>query len=118
MSLKGLSLVAGLLAIWPGPVQAHDIYANLTNKRGLSCCNRTDCRSAPYRITASGVQMLLDRTWVTIPAASIIYRDLEGDTGETGGGHWCGAYLMFEDTFLTRCAVLPPTSASASDSFQ
>jgi hypothetical protein len=38
----------------------------------------------------SGVQMLLDDEWVGVPNDAIQYRSLDGDTGETRGGHWCG----------------------------
>ena len=34
------------------------------------------------------------------------YRALEGDTGETHGGHWCGLAVFGN---LTYCAILPPT---------
>ena len=118
MSAKWLLLLGGLLTTEAGPVQAHDIYSRLTDKRGWSCCDNHDCQPAHYRITASGLQMFLGSAWVTIPAGAIIYRAIEGDTGETGGGHWCGAYAPFERAFLTRCAVLPPSSASASDALQ
>ena len=53
MSPKWLSFV-GLLAIWPGPIQAHDIYKHLVNEMGDSCCDATDCRPVPYRLRAIG----------------------------------------------------------------
>src|SRR5215217_5441323 len=118
MSIRWLLLGGALLTINAGPTHAHDIYSDLVDELGWNCCSNTDCKSAQYRITATGVQMLLDQTWVTIPEKSIIYRTLEGDTGETRGGHWCGVYLYLERSFLTRCAVLPLNSASASDMHQ
>ena len=33
----------------------------------------------------------IDQKWLAIPPDSIEYRALNGDTGETNGGHWCGA---------------------------
>jgi hypothetical protein len=51
------------------------------------------------------------RCWWTengsaVPDEAIQYRALEGDTGETRGGHWCGL-MAFGN--LTYCAILPPT---------
>ena len=45
----------------------------------------------PYRVTPAGVQMLVDGEWIAVPDHVIQYRALPGDTGETAGGHWCGA---------------------------
>jgi len=114
MSPRWLSFV-GLLAIWPGPIQAHDIYSHLVDDKGGSCCDTTDCRPAPYRLRATGVEMFVFGTWVAVPADKIQYRALLGDAGETGGGHWCGAgYEAGVGVYYTtRCAVLPPQSAAA-----
>ena len=59
MSPKQIALVGGLLVIWPGPIQAHDIYTDLLTPSGLPCCHDGDCRPVPYRLTPKGVQMLL-----------------------------------------------------------
>jgi hypothetical protein len=97
--------------------EGHDIYNGLKDHLGeSSCCNETDCRPAHYRVTAAGVEMLLDDEWVRVPNNIIQYRTLDGDTGETRGGHWCGATNFYElhhpashlSRFFTRCAVLPP----------
>jgi hypothetical protein len=120
MSAKRFSLAFVLLAIWPGSIQAHDIYSHVVNELGFNCCDTKDCKPAHYRITATGVQVLLAQTWITVPDNSIIYRALESDTGETYGGHWCGVEGHWEDGSrnpddpVTRCAILPPNSASAS----
>ena len=50
--------------------------------------------------------MLVGKTWVWVPRAMVEYRSLEGDTGETNGGHWCGE--QYEGGFVTYCAFLPP----------
>jgi hypothetical protein len=39
------------------------------------------------------------------------YRALDGDTGETAGGHWCGAPDESGHSFFTYCAILPPSTA-------
>jgi len=65
--------------------------------------------------------MLLDDEWVRVPNEIIQYRRLDGDTGETEGGHWCGvtslqSYELHPDhpaipqssRFYTRCVILPP----------
>jgi len=110
--LRGrLAVVSMLLATASWPTQAHDIYTNLKDEVGASCCNDNDCRPAPYRTSSAGVQMLVDRRWIVVPNHSIQYRTLEGDTGETAGGHWCGK-MEFS---VTYCAVLPPSSASATN---
>ena len=59
-----------------------------------------------YRITHGAVQMLVDGEWFSVPEETIQYRALEGDTGETRGGHWCGL-MVFGN--LTHCAILPPS---------
>jgi len=112
MSPRWLSYL-GLLAIWPGPIQAHDIYSHLVDDRGASCCDATDCQPAPYRLRATGVEMFVFGQWVAVPADKILYRALLGDAGETGGGHWCGFAYRFRPEYVTRCAVLPPQSAAA-----
>jgi hypothetical protein len=105
---RPLALGAMFVATTSWPTQAHDIYANLKDEVGESCCHDRDCRPAPYRITAAGVEMLVDERWIVVPEHHIQYRTLQGDTGETAGGHWCGK--MEHD--ITYCAVLPPSSAS------
>ncbi len=90
MSPKQISLVGGLLVIWPWRIQAHDIYKDLLTRSGLPCCHNGDCRPVPYRLTPKGVQMFVDEQWLDIRRSSIQYRILVGDRGETGGGHWCG----------------------------
>jgi hypothetical protein len=72
--------------------------------------------------------MLLDDEWIRVPNDVIQYRSLDGDSGETRGGHWCGVTNWkrqdqvpgFEypppsnhpglhlSRFFTRCAILPP----------
>ena len=109
--------------------EGHDIYSGLMDRLGeSSCCDDRDCRPAHYRITSAGVEMLLDDEWVGVPNDVIRYRTLDGDTGETHGGHWCGVtYWKQQDQvpgveypptlndpglhpsgFSTRCAILPP----------
>jgi hypothetical protein len=73
--------------------------------------------TAALRLTASGVQMLVDQRWIDVPDERIQYRALLGDTGETGGGHWCGStnkpdFGTPNTLYMTKCAVLPPQSAS------
>jgi hypothetical protein len=66
------------------------------------------------------VQMFVYGQWLVIPHDKIQYRSIEGDTGETAGGHWCGnghqgrGYV----SYVTRCAILPPQAASASNQLQ
>jgi hypothetical protein len=98
------------LALWPYPIHAHDIYTDLVDANGYSCCNGIDCHPVSYRRTTRGVQMLVDNHWIDIPETTIQYRALLGDDGETGGGHWCGEHADF-DWYYTRCAILPPNSA-------
>ena len=106
-----------LIAVCTTPVQAHDIYTHLKNKRGASCCDGSECRPAPYRVGAWGVQMRIDGSWFDIHHDLIEYRSIEGDTGETGGGHWCGRHEQAPYStwtyFKTYCAFLPPNLASA-----
>jgi hypothetical protein len=100
----------------PAATQAHDIYTGLYTKYGTACCDRTDCRPARYRVAATEVLMLIGQNWLSVPPDAIQYRLLEGDSGETGGGHWCG-YWVNEPTetgYVTLCAILPPSLARAA----
>src|SRR5829696_3923011 len=103
------------LTLAPWTAQAHDIYAHLTDSLGRSCCDNGDCRPAHYRHGASGVEMLIGEKWIAIPRGKLEYRLLEGDTGETGGGRWCGAPDEGPGYF-TFCAILPPSLALAESS--
>jgi hypothetical protein len=118
MASRWLSCLSSILAIWPGSIQAHDIYSHLVDRFGASCCNEMDCQPALYRMTAYGVQMLIAERWIDIPNDVIQYQVLPGDTGRTYGGHWCGSELLDLNArttvYLTRCAILPPQAASAT----
>ena len=107
-----ISCTAAFMAFTPMPAKAHDIYSHLTDKSGRSCCSNSDCQAAPYRVTPSGVQMLVKGAWVLVPRERVQYRLLDGDTGETAGGHWGGE--PYDGGFITYCAFLPPTMALTS----
>ena len=118
MHSKSALLVAVLIINLPSPLQAHDIYSDLVDAAGKSCCDDRDCRPVPYRMTAGRVKMLVDERWIDVPEDTIQYRALPDDAGETGGGHWCGFALTplnvddVEPVYTTRCAILPPQAAS------
>jgi hypothetical protein len=117
MSLKLAFLAIVLSADLELPAEAHDIYLQLADPAGVSCCNDHDCRPAPYRVTATGVQMSIDGDWIDVPDETIQYRALPGDNGETGGGHWCGrTHDGHRDRvfYVTLCAVLPPNATSVT----
>src|SRR3954467_1644400 len=82
---------------------------NLT-RSGLETPEGVSLHAGWYKL-----QMFVDGRWIEVPSEQIQYRALLGDTGETGGGHWCGA--AFEPSlgslYITRCAILPPKSAFA-----
>ena len=109
-------LVIPLLVGWIGtqPSTAHDIYSHLADSEGASCCSQTDCAPAPFRVTPIGLQMLVHGRWIAVPTNKIQYRLLAGDTGDTGGGHWCGidSGLGLQPEPVTRCAIVPPNSAA------
>jgi hypothetical protein len=111
MSLK-LGLFAVLLFVgYEPPTEAHDIYSPLKDSAGRKCCDDGDCRPAPYRVMPTGVQMFVEGEWIAVPDATIQYRALSGDTGETDGGHWCGRSQNGQGQKMdhaTFCAVLPP----------
>ncbi len=117
MSLK-LDLCAAILLISFEPTaDAHDIYLPLKDRWGNSCCHDKDCRPASYRVTPSGVQMLVDGEWIAVPEYTIQYRALPGDTGETAGGHWCGDIRTKHGDgvdYSTHCAILPPNAAAVA----
>jgi hypothetical protein len=102
-----------LIALTTTPLYAHDIYSGLTTKRGASCCDDHDCRPAHFRMTSAGVEMFVLGKWLPIREYAIQYRTLPGDTGETGGAHWCGKEFPGFGS-LTYCAVMPPSSASVA----
>jgi hypothetical protein len=117
MNISLACAAVGVL-IGSSTVQAHDIYSHLVDKWGGPCCDVTDCRPAPFKVTARGVEMLVAGRWVEVPPDVIQYRSLTGDAGTTGGGHWCGSTDWgFDGTGnpdfygVTRCAVLPPNLA-------
>ena len=118
MSSRTAVVAAVLATSLPLPALAHDIYSPLKDRWGNSCCDDRDCQLAPYRLTANGLQMLVDRLWIDVPSDKIQYLAVPGDTGVTGGGHWCGFAdepngMDPEALYITRCAILPPQSASA-----
>jgi hypothetical protein len=118
MLLRTALVSAVLIISLPLPTHAHDIYSHLRDERGESCCDDQDCRPALYRLTAWGVQMYVDQQWINVPNERIQYRALPGDCGETRGGHWCGSanepdLSNPEGLYVTKCAILPPQSASA-----
>ena len=86
MSLKLELLAAIALISFEPATEAHDIYSPLKDRWGNSCCNDQDCRPVHYRVTPTGVQMLIDGDWIAVPDHAIQYRALPGDTGETYGG--------------------------------
>ena len=106
-----LWLICVALAALSDTCQAHDIYSHLTDRADRSCCTNGDCRPAHYRTTPSGVEMLIADKWIAIPRGKLQYRILDGDTGETAGGHWCGAPDESGLSFFTYCAILPPSTA-------
>ena len=114
MSMPARCVLASLalLVSWSTPLRAHDIYTGLTDKDGTSCCNNLDCRPVQYRMTPVGVQVLVDGKWIAVPDDTIQYRVLPGDTGETGGAHWCGWTTNWKTK--TYCTILPPNSAGLS----
>ena len=121
--MRTMMTMIAILILAVACAEGHDIYSGLKDHRGeASCCDERDCRPAHYRITPAGVEMLLDDEWVRVPDSVVQYRRLDGDTGETGGGHWCGVtnWNGFEypphphhpglhpSRFYTRCVILPP----------
>src|SRR4051812_39705784 len=120
MSLKPVLCAATLLIVFEPPTNAHDLYTHLKDSLGNSCCDDKDCRPAPYRVSSTGVQMYVEGRWITVPADTIHYRALPGDTGETAGGHWCGVLRNGygrRGEYVTLCAILPPNAASVSDRY-
>jgi hypothetical protein len=114
-------LLAGVVvgAIWTDPLLSHDLYGNLADKNGQSCCNKNDCRPAHFLVSPSGIAMLVEGTWLRVPDDLVVYRVLHGDSGETSGGHWCGSIDWGQDgpghthypLSVTYCAILPPSLA-------
>jgi hypothetical protein len=108
--LRAEILCIPLMALLSSNPEAHEIYTDLRNKAGKSCCDSYDCRPARYRIAPSGnVEMLVYETWLPIPKDALEYRALEGDSGQTRGGHWCGPEVPEIGALFTYCAFLPPT---------
>src|SRR6478609_86469 len=98
-----LSVIIVTMLLGVCHVNAHDIYSDVKDRHGNSCCNSQDCQPARYRVTKDGVRMLIKGQWLIISKDVIQYRTLDGDTGETGGGHWCGVL----EWSVTYCAILP-----------
>jgi hypothetical protein len=81
MALRS-ALASLVLANGLAQTQAHNIYTGLYGKYGTACCDNSDCRPARYRKTPAGVQMLVDREWISVRLDAIQYRLLMGDTGD------------------------------------
>jgi hypothetical protein len=116
MSSRSAVIALVLAAGLPLPLQAHDIYSHLKDQTGASCCDDRDCRPANYHFTALGLRMFVDGRWIKVPNDRVQYRVLLDDPGETAGGHWCGGIYEGpnpDTSYVTRCAILPPQSASA-----
>jgi hypothetical protein len=113
----GLVTAVLIASMLPSHVQAHDLYSALVDAWGKTCCDDRDCHPVSYRFTARGVQMFVAGQWIDVPPIALQYRTLPGDTGETAGGHWCGSVYRDDEfgniVYTTRCAILPPNSASA-----
>jgi hypothetical protein len=58
----------------PLPIQAHDIYSDVVDGAGKSCCDNRDCRPAHYRVKGGGVQMFVYGQWLVIPRDKIQYQ--------------------------------------------
>jgi hypothetical protein len=119
MSSKITTFCVAAILVNSNPAEAHDLYSQLVDKWGALCCNETDCRPARFRVTPKGVEMFVAGRWARVPTEHIQYRTLAGDTGETGGGHWCGQADWGYDGsggvdvyWVTRCAILPPNFSS------
>jgi hypothetical protein len=118
-SISCLLLSLAFLACAPVAAQAHDIYSGLVSNYGTACCDDSDCRPAHFKVTATGVQMQVNRKWISVPASAIQYRVLSGDKGETAGGHWCGRRANDVEElndgsgngYFTFCVFLPPRVA-------
>jgi len=113
MLTKAILVLDVLTVTLPLPAQAHDLYSHLVDGAGVSCCNNRDCRPAPYRFISRSLQMFVDGRWIDVPMERVQYRALEGDTGETDGGHWCGSayepdFRNLKSLYVTKCAILPP----------
>jgi hypothetical protein len=113
MSPRAALLSTVLIASLPLQTMAHDIYSALKDRQGRNCCNSMDCQPAPYQVTPRGVRMFVGGRWINVPPETIQYGMLPGDTGETGGGHWCGSGFEINTyainvPYVTRCAILPP----------
>jgi hypothetical protein len=82
VSQAGSLCAAIILISFEPPAEAHDIYSHLKDRLGNSCCNEQDCRPAPYRVTPTGVHMLVNGTWITVPDYRVQYRALPGARGK------------------------------------
>jgi hypothetical protein len=113
MLSKSALICTVLVTSLPLPIRAHDIYSQLKDERGKSCCNSMDCHPAPYQVTPRGVKMFVDERWIDVPNDKIQYLSLPGDDSESGGGHWCGQGYEPGGAdpnvpYVTKCAILPP----------
>ena len=115
MCSRTVVVAAVLMTNLPLAIQAHDIYSDVIDGAGKSCCDNRDCRPAHYRVKGGGVQMFVYGHWLVIPRDKIQYRAIADDTGETAGGHWCGQGQQGHNFvfYTTRCAILPPQAAWA-----
>ena len=84
-----------------GHAKFHHFYRGLNQPgSGASCCNDNDCRPVPYRVTPTGVEILIAGRWIRPPDV----RTMEIETPDAGA-HWCGIESTEEP--LTFCAIIP-----------
>lgn len=75
--------VACLLVLWAMiPASAHDgadplatWYKSLKTNSGNTCCDQSDCRPTPARITPDGWQVKIEGQWQDVPPEVILQRE-------------------------------------------
>lgn len=85
-----------------GHAKHHDeLYKSLKQPgTGVSCCNNMDCRPAPHRMTATGVEFFVAGRWIMPPADKLIEHEM------TAQSHWCGIGEGSASP-ITFCAIVP-----------
>jgi hypothetical protein len=109
--------MALLIAIGPAHAPAHVNdrgmdYSRYKDHRGVSCCNKVDCRPAMDYVdtTEHGfpvVRLLIDGNWISVSRYFVVAED-----ATDGRAHWCGrmltAYGSLQRVPVPMCVILPP----------
>jgi hypothetical protein len=114
MRMRWLALFL-VIGAWAAAAHINDRgmdYRAYKDRRGVPCCNDTDCRpAADYADTVVNgqgvVRLLIDGSWISVSRYFVVAED-----ATDGRAHWCGKTMLVgkESRPVPACIILPPRS--------